>query len=419
VRPIAAALILTSLCATTGCAYLRGVGGPREFEPIADEPLPAQPGARYDGALRLPMVEEWTWTLPDPGIWDLSRFERGQPAVAADRVFVGNSRMAGLTVLDRNTGAELFHVDTINPVQSPAQILGDRVLVADTGGYVYLLDWDGNTLWRYHAGGPIYREPVIHGEQILVGTSTDLLISLSLETGQWRWSFRPEETLVRNELSVLGSSRPVIHEGKVYLGLSDGRVVCLDAHNGVLQWELQIGEGRFLDVDSPPVVTEEELLVVGGYSGPIVALDIETRAIAWRIDQGIVGDLLYQYGRVYYADTEGALHCLVAADGTEEWMFKPKATKELMNSPVGSGRTLLVTLNSGQLFAVDAFAGDVLWRHEPKKSLLGAGMSPTIAGRQVLVLTGDGVLRSLRAPPGFYDTLDGEPAHRESRELTW
>ncbi len=418
-RPIAAALILTSLCAITGCAYLRGVGGPREFDPIADEPLPAQPGARHDGALRLPLVEEWTWTLPDPGIWDLSRFERGQPAVAADRVFIGNSRMAGLTVLDRDTGARLFHVDTINPVQSPAQVLGDRVLVADTGGYVYLLDWDGNTLWRYHAGGPIYREPVIHGEQILIGTSTDLLISLAIETGQWRWSFRPEETLVRNELSVLGSSRPEVHDGKVYMGLSDGRVVCLDAHSGILQWEQQIGEGRFLDVDSPPIITEEELLVVGGYSGPIVALDIETRAIAWRIDQGIVGDLLYQYGRVYYADTEGALHCLVAADGSEEWTFKPKATKELMNSPVGSGRTLLVTLNSGQLFAIDAFAGDVLWRHEPHKSLLGAGMSPTIAGRQVLLLTGDGVLRSLRAPPGFYDTLDEEPAHRDSRELTW
>ncbi len=422
-RPTLTTLLLLAILTSTGCAYLRGVGGPREFDPIAEpdtgEPVAPEPGARYEGALRLPVVEEWSWTMPDPGLWDLSRFERGQPAVHADRVFVGNSRQAGLTVLDRDSGAPLFVVETMNPVQSAAQFIGDRVLVADTGGYVYLLDWDGHILWRYHAGGPIYTSPLILGEQVLVGTSTDLLISLSVETGQWRWSFRPEEVMVRSELSVLGSSRPTVHAGKLYMGLSDGRIVCLDAHNGLLQWEMQIGEGRFLDVDSPTVVTEDGLLIVGSYSGPIVALDLETRARAWQLEHGVVGNLLYQYDRLYFADTEGALHCVVATDGTEEWSFKPKATKELMNSPVGSGRTLMVTLNNGQMFAVDGFSGEVLWRNEPRKSLLGAGMSPTIDGRQVLLVTGDGVLRSFRAPPGFYDTLEEEPAHRQSRHLTW
>ena len=417
-RLISASLLLLAILTSTGCAYLRGVGGPREFDPIAEAVAPL-PDARYQGALRLPVVEEWSWTLPDPGIWDLSRFERGQPAVHADRVFVGNSRLAGLTVLDRNTGVPLFVVDTMNPVQTAAQFIGDRVLVADTGGYVYLLDWDGNVLWRYHSGGPIYTPPVIDGEQVLIGTSTDLVVSLSIETGQWRWSFRPEEVMVRSELSVLGSSRPVIHDGKLYMGLSDGRVVCLDAASGLLQWEMQIGEGRFLDVDSSAVVTKDDLLIVGSYSGPIVAVDLETRARAWQIERGVIGDLLFQYDRLYYADDEGALHCVVASDGTEEWSFKPKATKELMNSPVGSGRTLMVALNNGQLFALDGFSGEVLWTNEPRQSLLGAGMSPTIAGRQVLLVTGDGVLRSFRAPPGFYDTLDEEPAQRESRSLNW
>jgi len=415
-----AALLTGCLVAlsATSCAYLKGVGGPREFDETVEDTRTAEE-KRYQGALRTPLVEEWSWTLADPGVWALSRFEQGKPVVFGDKIAVGNSLEPALMLLDRRTGLPNVEVALVNPIQCSSVVTGENLLVADSGGFVYLIDGQGNILWRYHAGGPIYREPTVDGDQVIIGTATDVVVALDLQTAGWLWTFRPEEMAPRTELSVLGSSRPVVRDGKVYMGLSDGRVICLAADTGFLQWEIELGEGRFVDVDTTPAFTEDGLMVVGGFTGPIVAIDPDTGARVWRFESGTVGDILVQYGRVYFADGDGTLRCLVAEDGTEEWTFKPKLSKDLMNPPVGSGRTLLVTMNRGQLFAIDAFTGDVLWRHEPRKSLLNCALTPTVDGRQVLVLTGDGVLRSLRSPPGFYDTLEDEPARRDSRHLNW
>jgi len=418
VRSTALIPLVVLVLGSTSCAYLRGVGGARQFdEAVEDTRTPEE--KQYQGALRTPLVEEWSWELPDPGIWALSRFEQGRPVVFGDKVAVGNSLQPTLTLLDRRSGQLVNQVPLTNPIQCASVPVGDLLLVADSGGFVYLIDGDGNLRWRYHAGGPIYSAPTVYGELAIIGTASDVIVAIDLQTAAWQWTFRPEETAPRTELSVLGSSRPAVRDGMVYMGLSDGRLVCLDADTGFLQWEIELGEGRFVDVDTTPAFTEDGLLIVGGFSGPVMAIEPKSGARVWRFDSGTVGDILVQYGRVYFADGEGMLRCLDAEDGSEQWTFKPKLSKDLMNPPVGSGRTLLVTMNRGQLFAIDAFSGEVLWRHEPRKSLLNCAMPPTIDGRQVLMVTGDGVLRSLRSPPGFYDTLEEEPARRDSRHLNW
>ncbi len=411
---------LLPLLTSTGCAYLRGVGGPREFAPASpDEQAPGPMEARYGGSFRVPLVEEWRTELPDEGIWAISRFEAGVPLIDGERVLVGSSRAAGLLHLDRRTGALQRTTPTVNPVQCQPVKLEDGILAADTGGYIYMLTDEGELRWRFHAGGPIYEPPVVEGSRIFATTTTDLVLALERETGTWLWSYRPEERLTRSELSVLGSTRPVLRDGKLYAGLSDGRLVCLDAETGTREWDLEIAEGRFLDVDATPVFTDEGLLVTGSYSGPIVAVDVERQGIVWSFESGINGEITSMYGRLYLADETGTMHCLDAADGTEQWSWTPKGGKDLLNTPVGEGRILLVAHNRGHLHALDAFSGDVLWRFEPRESFLGAVRPPQIADRQVLYVTGDGFLHSLRAPPGVYDTGEDEPAHRDSRHLGW
>ncbi len=416
--------LLASLVAVAlllpGCAYLRGVGGPRVFDEPTDETADAPEGDVEEFvALRVPLVERWSFELPDLGVWAAARHEKGRPTVDGDRILVGSGRAPGLYALDRATGALHQTITTLNPVQSAPLLLDGRILVTDAGGYIYLFDGDGNPLWQVHSGGPIYTQPVVDGDLVLVGTTTDVLIALDLVTGAFRWTFRPDETLVRSELSILGSSRPVVHDDQVYLGMSDGTLVCLERHNGVLQWTMDIGEGRFIDVDSAPVITEDGLLVIGSYSGPTVGVDLEGRSLVWRSEAGVSGDILLHYGRLYFVDESGTLHCLAPEDGTEHWTYVTGRKRDLMNSPVASGRVLMIALSDGTLLALDAFAGELLWRNEPREFYLSAAVPPTIAGREVFFVTGDGMVRSLAGPPGVYDTLEDEPAHRASRELNW
>ncbi len=418
----AAGLLLMALAlpGTLSCAYLRGVGGPREFDDAAAPSGPEEPSGagvdRFDGALRVPLVGQWQHTLDNPGVWALARYELGSPLIDGDRVLLGNSRAPGVLVLDRRDGRRLDLFDTVNPVQTSPVVVDGGYVVADTGGYLYRFTEDGSLLWRYHVDGPIYAPPTVEGDRVYAVTTTDIVGCVSLDTGTWIWTFRPEETEVRTELSLLGSSSPVIREGNLYTGLSDGRLICLSADRGTLSWDLDIGEGRFIDVDTTPVFTDDGLLIVGGHSGPLVAVDLQRHALAWRAEFGVMGQLYVAYGRVFASGDDGVLRSLDASTGDLLWSWELRG-KDILNGPVGRGRIILLTTRQGFLIAIDAFSGGPLWRLEPGKSYLGASIPPSIVGRQVVTVTNDGVVRSFLAPPGSVDTLDDEPAHRPTRHL--
>ena len=386
----------------------------------------------YHGPLRVPIVEEWAHPLPDQGIWAISRLEQGIPLIADDRIYLGGSRSNGLMVLDRSTGRLLQEIPTQNPVQCQPIAVDDGLILADTGGYIYHVTWAGDTLWSFHAGGPIYASPTISGGRVLAVTTTDSVVTVDLETGTWLWSYRSEEREVRQELSVLGSSRAVVRDGLVYAGMSDGHLICLAESNGTLKWELPIAEGRFMDVDATPRFTEDGIILVGSYSGPVVAVDPLRHAVVWRFESGVVGDITLMHGRMFFGDESGTLHSLDAETGEELWKWNPiKPPKPvapglgatviqrtgLLNTSVASGRVLLVSDNQATLFAIDAFSGKMMWRNEPREFYLGASMPVVLDGRQVLFVTADGMLRSFVAPPGVADTLDDEPSRRQSRHL--
>ncbi len=416
--------------ALVSCSYLRGVGGPRQFQEPVEDIETAE--SAYHGLLRVPIVEEWEHQLPDQGIWAISRMEQGVPLIADDRIFLGSSRSNGLLVLERSTGRLLQEIPTVNPVQSQPVAVDDGLILADTGGYIYHVTWEGDQLWRFHAGGPIYATPTVSGERVIAVTTTDSIVTLDLKTGSWLWSYRAEEREVREELSVLGSSRSVVRDGHVYAGTSDGHLICLDETSGALQWELLLAEGRFIDVDATPVFTEDGLILVGSYSGPVVAVDPMRHAVVWRYESGVVGDITLAHGHLYFGDESGTLHALHAASGEEQWSWNPiKPPKPvtpglgvavikrtgLLNTPVVGGRILMVSDLQGTLYALDAFSGKVLWRNEQRETFLGAAMPVVLDGRQVLFVTADGKLRSFVAPAGVADTLEDEPSRRQSRHL--
>ena len=217
-----------------------------------------------------------------------------------------------------------------------------------------------------------------------------------------------------------GAVLPVIRGDRLYVGLGDGRLVCLDADIGLLLWEMHIAEGRFLDVDATPRFTDDGMLITGSYSGPVVAIDPERQAVVWRHESGVVGDLLLMYGRVVFSDDTGTLRSLDAVSGEEQWAYKPRKSKKLLSAPTGVGRVLLVAHNEGTLFAVDAFSGEQMWHTEqPRQTFLGAAVPPVAAGRQVIYVTADGLVRSFLAPAGYSDTHEEEPAQRQSRHLNW
>jgi outer membrane protein assembly factor BamB len=74
-------------------------------------------------------------------------------------------------------------------------LLGDEALYFSTeAGSIYVLDYNGTTLWNRAVGGKLYTTPVLASDKILVATTgKDEIIFAFDKSGNQLWAFIPEK----------------------------------------------------------------------------------------------------------------------------------------------------------------------------------------------------------------------------------
>ncbi len=402
---------------------------------------------KYGGGFRLPLSEDWRWQLPDEGRWALSRMELGAPALQGDLLLTGSSRQAGLFVLDRNSGRVLRTVETSGPLQAtPLALFGDVTvqvevpvagtdevmtreetvqghigwIVADTFGQVQRLDTDFEPVWEapYEAGGAVYRAPTLSGDTLLLSTARDQVAAIDLAKGTWKWSYKREVARTSMELAILGSPAPVVGDGVVLAGFSDGTLTGLDQATGKLRWEARVGAGQFPDIEAEPLLVDG-VLVAAAFDGPLVGLDPNTRRVLWTVeDSGAVSSMDEGAGSVYTADAKGRVMSVVAETGEVEWVFEKKG--KLFGPPRRAGGSVLVADVAGTLYALDRYEGTLQWVYKPQDVRLAGVAAPiTVVDRQVVFPTTGGKLISLIAESGLTSDRSEEPGWRADRVIGW
>jgi len=374
----------------------------------------------YEGSLRLPLSEDWRWTMSDPGHWAISRMELGTPVVAGDHVLVGNSRAAGLFVLERNTGRLLKTIPMEGPVQAPPVALDDGWLVVDVFGHLQRFDRDYEPVWAqpYDSGAGVFRQPTIDGDQAIVSAANDQVISVDLGTGAWRWSHKRVITRGDQDLAILGAPAATVVGDAVIQGFSDGFVVALDRTNGAELWALQVGDGRFPDIQAE-VIPYEGTLIVAAFGGPTVAIDQDSQAIRWRVDSGAVSTMNISDESLYVSTGRGALLALDPSNGTTQWRWEPKDKQ--LGPPMRVGSSLFVGDSTGTLHAIDRYDGKESWRYRPYDGtrLSGVAGAATAQGRQLLFVSAGGHVHALIGASSLAGDLSEEPGSRRDRSLGW
>jgi len=375
----------------------------------------------YSGSLRFPLSEDWQWQMPDRGIWSISRLELSSAVVHDDLVLIGNSRSPGVFVLERQTGRQLRTVMMEGPVQAPPVRLPDGWLVVDVFGNLQRFGDDFSAVWKepYACGGAVFRSPVVDGDQVLVATSNDVLVALSLADGTWRWNHKRSVPRGQQDLAILGAPAPVLFGEEVLQGFSDGYVVGIDRNNGSELWAVAVGDGKFPDIQAE-VVVHDQLLIAAAFGGPVVAIDARTHAIRWRNeDSGAVATMVFAGDSLYTSDGGGRLQSIDPNSGASQWQWEPRETQ--LGPPTRSGSVLLVGDAAGTLHGVDRYEGKELWRYRPADGsrLAGVAAAATVEGRQLLFSSAGGTLHSLIAGARSASDLREEPGHRDDRQLGW
>ncbi len=188
------------------------------------------------------------------------------------------------------------------------------------------------------------------------GMTLDISNGLHL---QWKFSFGE-----RVEVEV----QPVIADGRVYVGVMNGKMYCLDASSGAQEWVYQAGG----PIPHTAAVAGGHVYF-GALDGKVYALDALNGEVEWtyQTDSPIYSAPAVVDGTVFIGSLDGYLYALDADSGGLRWRYQTEG--QVDTSPaVGEGR---VYFGSEDMYAycVRISDGQLVW----KKKLSGYGMRNT------------------------------------------
>jgi len=196
-----------------------------------------------------------------------------------------------------------------------------------------------------------------------------------------------------------GWSGATVHDGVVYVGSKDGRVVAINSSTQSQSWNYTINAAIY----TTPIV-DGDLVYVGTYSGQVLALNttarsqqdftsLQKRYGEWEWDcpidnaksNAIVADLLVSDDAIYVSSSNGRVYSLGKEFGDLNWESKILDEKhgKLWTSPVIQDDTIYVSTFDGHIYALSLETGDLLdWSF---KSEAGFASSPVIYGDTIFL----------------------------------
>lgn len=296
-------------------------------------------------------------------------------------------------------------------VSSPAYADG-VVYVGSDDGQLYAIDAaSGRQRWMHRTDGPVSSSPAVAGGRVYVLSYDGRLHALDARTGALQWKFatagerrfearglhgmQPRTQMFADPYDVFLSS-PVVSDGLVIFGSSDGRVYAVDAVSGEQRWVFGTGDV----VHASPAVAEG-IVVVGSWDGRLYALDAHSGRERWRVQTGVDALMANQQGfqsspaiaegRVYAGCRDAHLYAFDLHTGRAVWQFDTAMSWVVVSPAVADGRVYFATSDSALVHALDAATGQPLWQQQAPAYMFS---SPVIAGSVLLQAVLNGSLQA-------------------------
>jgi outer membrane protein assembly factor BamB len=241
--------------------------------------------------------------------------------------------------------------------------------VGTTGGILNAVDVrDGKPVWTYTAGRAIFGSVAVAGDAVYVAADNGLLFRLDRATGKERWRYRLGDeatTRVLPHPSVFDwdwqGAQPIVVDGVVYIGASDGGFHAVDADKGERRWRFDT-RGRIRNA----AAAAGDHVYVGSTDHHVYALDRKSGREAWRADTGAEVDAapVVHDGRVLVGNRGAGLLSLDAATGETKWRLFFWGSWVESTPVVVDGTIYIGSSDLRRVSAIDPADGHVLWRSD-------------------------------------------------------
>jgi outer membrane protein assembly factor BamB len=316
-------------------------------------------------------------------------FAAAAPSDDGRVVFTGSSAPS-FQAFDAADGHLLWRRDIDGGAGQPRYVESEKTIYVGTfGGVLYALDAaTGQERWSYRVKGPIESQPVWADGMVYFTSGENRVYALDSRKGAWKWQYDREAP---ETFTIRGYGSPLVANGRVYVGFSDGYLACLAAGTGEVVWARPFGGEavRFVDVDSTPLLYHGTLYI-SSFSGGVYALDPKDGSVRWRYEVEGAGSVAGWGGRLYFSAARWGLHCL-DVEGHVLWKQALSEAGEL-SAPVLTHGYVMVSAAGGGTYVADAASGRLYQYFAPGH---GVTSPPATDGRQVYVLSNGGYFYAL------------------------
>lgn len=292
---------------------------------------------------------------------------------------------------------------------APPSVENGRAIVGDYGAAqglfspqtvvsIYALDVTGNTAQIDWARNDLAKDRIVAAPLQIdgvayVATADNLLLALEAETGTELWRFTAGFSIW---------AKPTYHDGTLFIASLDRKLYAIEAADGSEKWSVELSGA----MSAQPVVNPDANLVyAASYDREIHALNMDTGEEAWSVQ---ASDWVWSApaladGSLYFGDSSGNVFAVDAASGDVLWESGVHAMNTVagatQNPPlqikgaiqaslvVQDGVVYVASLGNseseeGLLVALDAATGDELWQTTTPAPLFS---NPVIVGDVIVV----------------------------------
>lgn len=266
----------------------------------------------------------------------------------------------------------------------------------------------GQELWSVQAEDLILAAPVVAEGAVYFGSSDGRVYAVDLKSKSIKpgWPFEAEEAVWAS---------PLYSDGRLYVAAMDHHLYCLQAETGEVVWDFQGGGAM---AAQPVLDAERGILYVGAFDSRLYAVRADSgeavEGFDFQAENWIWSEVLLSGDKLYVTSLDGRLYCLDPLSGKVIAPY-PYDSREIANqedliraAPIQAGENILVTTQSGRVIAVKDGVRQWYWPSGvPTTSIL---TTPVIAGDKALVLLANGQVQALDPATGVQGWAFSPPA---------
>ncbi len=330
----------------------------------SDEVDPDEPRELEDFNERFQFVENWE--IRFKGENKLNNFE---PAFSGSSLFFADQK-GNVSNIDIQSGEIIWESELDSTISAGIVAGFGRLFLSDDKGNLICLDQnDGSIQWKSFAGGEVLANVGVDAGLVVVKTASGFLNAFNIETGSEEWSYRS----VAPNLTVRGSSSPVINENIVYATFDNGRIGAFNLKTGLPIWDgaISFTEGvseldNLIDADSSPILEGNRIYTVN-FQGNLSVFDAAQRRAVWESKESSFYEPFILRGVLGIVSADSKISTYSSRTFEDSWKLEEYALRELSNPETHKGY-ILVGDFEGYIHAIDPLTGITVARKKISRS---------------------------------------------------